>query len=701
MAVDDMKQIKPETSDGASENMEAEDSVEAPKKEVESSDTLIPKIETAKEDKKEKSTSSRVSNEKPKKERSPEQQARIKRIKKAGIIAGIVFLVSLILFGVPSFLVYRKASAFYKEGMQLYDAVKAQDLVKVKEELEDSKKAQKQLKNTYKFIGWTRFVPLFGNYVKDGQRVIDASGYGLEAGEILVNSAEPYADLFGFEGAAVLGEADSAEETTEERIDFIVKTLPDLAPKMGEVSQKVSLARAEIEEINPNRYPARFASYQVREKVKKGVLTVGRVDDFVRNGVPLLEQAPYLLGIDEPRTYLVLFQNDKELRPTGGFLTAYSIMTVEDATFEPGVSSDIYTIDAQYTPTIDAPEPIVDYLKGPYIVDDDLRLRDMNWSPDFRESMELFITEAEEVGLEDIDGIIAVDTVLLENILDVIGPIGVPGFGNFSTEIIAECNCPQVIYELESFADVEGPIVWDPVSGEIVYRPPNSDNRKRIIGPLMNSIMANALAQPKEKVPPLFEAGFTSLIEKHVLFYMFEDEAQAAVESFGIAGRIKDYEGDYLHINDANLGGRKSNLYVRQEVEQDINVLKDGTIEKTVTITYKNPEPHDGWLNSVLPNWVRIYVPQGSELIDFSGVEDTRDPYEEFGKTVYAGYFELRPQGVAKVTATYRLPFKANGDYSVFMQKQPGKDKPLYIIRYGKDQEEFFLREDTEKHFII
>jgi hypothetical protein len=315
--------------------------------------------------------------------------------------------------------------------------------------------------------------------------------------------------------------------------------------------------------------------------------------------------------------------------------------------------------------------------------------------------MELFTKEAEKVGIEDVDGVIAVDTVLLENVLDVIGPIGVPGFGNFSTEIVSECNCPQVIYELESFADVEGPIVWDPVSGEIVYRPPNSDNRKKIIGPLMNSIMANALAQPKEKVPPLFEAGFKSLIEKHVLFYMFKDEAQAAVESFGIAGRMKDYEGDYLHINDANLGGRKSNLYVTQEVEQDVSVSKDGTIEKTVTITYNNPEAHDGWLNSVLPNWVRIYVPKGSELIDFSGVEDKKDPYEEFGKTVFAGYFELRPQGVAKVTLTYRLPFKANGDYSVFLQKQPGKDKPLYIIRYGKKQEEFYLIEDTEKHFII
>lgn len=696
MAVEDIKQIKPETSQDTPEK-EAKTVEVVPSEKGE--ETLIPKIETTKvEDQK----SSKVSNEVPKKARTPEEEKRIERLKKVGIGIGIAFFALFIILGIPSFLVYKKANAFYKKSMALKEAVLSQDLVKVKEELEGIKKAQKELKNTYKFISWTKLIPVFGNYVKDGQRAIDASGYGLEAGEILITTAEPYADLLGFQGTAVLGEASTAEETTEERIDFIVKTLPDLAPKMGEVSQKISLARTEIEKVNPNRYPSRFAGVQVREKVKTGIILVGRVDDFVRNGVPLLKEAPYLLGIDGKRTYLVLFQNDKELRPTGGFLTAYSIMQVEDATFEPGVSSDIYSIDAQYTPTIDAPEPIVDYLKGPYILDQDIRLRDMNWSPDFRESMELFTKEAEEVGIEDIDGVIAVDTFLLENILDVIGPIGVPGFGNFSTEIVPECNCPQVIYELESFADVEGPIVWDPVSGEIVYRPPNSDNRKKIIGPLMNSIMANALAQPKEKVPPLFEAGFKSLIEKHVLFYLFRDEAQAAAESFGIAGRISGYEGDYLHVNDANLGGRKSNLYVTQEVEQDISVLKDGSIEKTVTITYKNPEPHDGWLNSVLPNWVRIYVPKGSELIDFSGVEDTKDPYEEFGKTVFAGYFELRPQGVAKVTLTYRLPFKSeDGDYAIYIQKQPGKNKPLYVIRYGKDQEEFFLREDTVKHFII
>jgi len=188
-----------------------------------------------------------------------------------------------------------------------------------------------------------------------------------------------------------------------------------------------------------------------------------------------------------------------------------------------------------------------------------------------------------------------------------------------------------------------------------------------------------------------------------VLIYVLEESSQNAVEDFGIGGAIdRDFEDDYLHINDANLGGRKSNLYVKQEVAQEIKVTKDGSVEKTVTITYNNPEKHDGWLNSVLPNWVRIYVPKGSELISFDGVEDSPDSYEEFNKTVFAGFFELRPEGLAKVTVRYKLPFKADGDeYKLYIQKQPGTDAPLYTISIDKQNEEFFLRTDKELKFKI
>jgi len=625
-----------------------------------------------------------------------------KRGKKIILATGIALIVFLLAIVIPSILVLGKAKAFYASTQGIVAATQAQNLPQVKEEIGKTKNSLSSLQKTFGLLSWTKLIPFFGGYTKDAQHGLKAAGFGLEAGEILIEVVEPYADIIGFTGSEETKKASDGAQTAQDRVDFVVKSIPDIIPKADELGQKISAAQDEIGQINPARYPVKFAGYPVREKVSRAISLVDTGADLVTNGKPLLEAAPYLLGTDEERTYLIIFQNDKELRPTGGFITAYSIATVEKGKFKPVSSSDIYSLDGRYKPKFPAPDPIVNYLKGPYVLSANLRLRDMNFNPDFYESMKLFSQEIEKVGIDGIDGIIAVDTQVVVNLLDAIGPIGVPGFGNFSTEIVPECNCPQVVYELESFADIEGPIVWsENEPGKIVFAPPNYENRKKIIGPLMNSILANAMGQPKDKLSGLFKAAYKSLVEKHVLFYLFDAKAQAAVESFGIAGRIKEHDGDYLFINDANLGGRKSNMYVTQEVSQQISVAKDGTVEKEVTITYKNPEKYDGWLNSVLPNWVRIYVPKGSELIDFAGVVDKVDPYEEFDKTVFAGFFKLRPEGLAKVTLRYKLPFKVTDDYSLFIQKQPGTDAPLHTVQLGKQEEEFFLRTDKEFKFKI
>ncbi len=604
----------------------------------------------------------------------------------------------LILVVLPLINVYSKAKSFETEVKALKAAAGSKNLPKIKEEIQKTKKSTQALQGSLAPLFWLKAVPWIGKYVSDSKHATMALIYGLDAGQILVTAVEPYADLAGFTGGTESRTGDGAK-TAKDRIDFLVKSIPEIVPRVDSISEKVNLAKKEVDQISPDSYPVKFRGMAIREKIRMGVELVDEAANFIVDGKPLLAQAPYLLGIDAPRQYLVLFQNDKELRPTGGFLTAYSIMKVDKGTFNPVISSDIYNLDAKYKPSFPAAEPLVKYLKGPYILSKNIRLRDMNWSPDFAESMKTFIKEAEKVGIKDIDGIIAVDTHLLVNLLDALGQIGVPGFGNFSTTKIPECDCPQVIHELESFADVEGPIIWDPITGKIIYRPPNSDNRKKIIGPLMNSILANAMGQPKDKLPKLFEAGYRSLVEKHVLFYLFDAKAQSAVESFNIAGRIKDYDGDYLHVNDANLGGRKSNLYTSQEIEQEIKIGKDGSVEKTVTITYKNPQAQDGWLNSVLPNWVRVYVPKGSQLLAFEGVEDKAVPYEEFGKEVFAGFFKLRPQGVSKVTIKYKIPMKAKDTYRLLMQKQPGTDGPLMRIKLGKYEEEFLLK--TDKDFKV
>jgi hypothetical protein len=638
----------------------------------------------------------------PSKKKKNKWKILLKKKYRKVVLGGAAFLVLLlILIIVPSFAVYKKAQILYGSTQKVAVALAAQNLPEIKTELQNTEEALSNLKSSFKLLSWTRFLPFLGAYIRDADHALNAADYGLEAAELFIVTIEPYADIIGFSGSDKAAEAGDGQKTTQERLDFVVKAIPEIIPKADELVAKVKIAKEEIDYIDPARYPVSFFGRPVRERLEKVLHLADQGANIVVNGKPLLEVAPYLLGVEEPRTYLILFQNDKELRPTGGFLTAYSIARVENGKFEPVSSNDMYNLDGLYTASIIAPEPIVKYLKGPYIAYPRLRLRDINWNPDFYESMEVLTTEMEKVGIKNIDGVIAVDTQVLVYLLDVLGPIGVSGFGNYSTEIVPECNCPQVIYELESFADIEGPVVWsENEPGKIVYAPAHMDNRKKIIGPLMNSILANAMGQPKDKLPDLFEAAYKSLMEKHVLFYLFNAEAQSAVESFGIAGRIDKPDGDYLHINDANLGGRKSNLYVQQEVVQEVSKIRGSKIEKTVTITYKNPEKHDGWLNSVLPNWVRVYVPKGSELISFEGVED-KVSYEESGKTVFAGFFELRPQGVAKVTLRYQLPFEVEDEYRLFIQKQPGTNAPLYSIKVGKIEEEFFLKTDKELKYKI
>lgn len=621
-------------------------------------------------------------------------------------VFGTFLLFIVIVGGISAYQSYR----VYKDALVLKDSAykmlavsKSQNLPQIESELAVSKQAVADFEKSYSRIFWMKKLPYVGAFISDGEHVLNAANHGIGAAEILITAIEPYADIIGLNDGSAVSEPGSGVETAQDRLDFVVSTIPELIPKADELTNKVKLIQEELAYIDPERYPEDFQGIKVRETMKDGLEIIDLSADFIANGKPLLEVAPDILGTDEERTYLVLFQNDKELRPTGGFLTAYSIANVNKGKFEPVSSNDIYNLDSRYTPSIKAPQPIVDLIKGPYVLSRNLRLRDSNWDPDFENSMDLFVEEAKKAGINGIDGVIAVDTQLLVNILEVIGPIGVPGYGNFSAEIDERCNCPNVVYELESFADVEGAIVWDQNDPtKIIFAPANYLNRKEIIGPLMNSVLSNSLGQSSEKIPGLFEAGFKSVTEKHVLVYLMNDNEQKAVSDFGIGGKIVDYDGDYLHINDANLGGRKSNLYVTHEVNQDIEIDRNNDIVKTVTITYSNPEKHDGWLNSILPNWMRVYVPEGSELIDFEGADDVQEPYIEHGKTVYSGLVEVRPQGVSKVVIKYKLPFKAEGQvYKLLVQKQPGKDAPLHSINIGKQKEELFLRTDKEFKFKV
>ena len=176
-----------------------------------------------------------------------------------------------------------------------------------------------------------------------------------------------------------------------------------------------------------------------------------------------------------------------------------------------------------------------------------------------------------------------------------------------------------------------------------------------------------------------------------------------------MGGRIKTYDGDYLHVNDVNFAGAKSNMYVKEAVEQKIETAGDGTITKTVTINYKNPQPPDDCslergelcLNGELRNVLRLYVPKGSILLDSNGSEVKVTSYEELDKTVFEGFLRVRPMGSAQIQLKYQLPFKAQKgkEYKMLIQKQGGKGGEEYIVNYGSRTEKFTLETDREITF--
>src|SRR3989344_8330671 len=169
---------------------------------------------------------------------------------------------------------------------------------------------------------------------------------------------------------------------------------------------------------------------------------------------------------------------------------------------------------------------------------------------------------------------------------------------------------------------------------------------------------------------------------------MKDEQTQQALEAVDFAGRIKEYDADYLHINDANMAGAKSNLFVQHTVTQDIEVENNCTVTKTITIDYKNPsEPSDCnimneglCLNGLLRNWLRVYVPKGSELISFEGSETEVVTKEDLGKTVFEGFLTVAPESSSQVTLSYKLPFKVTDEYTLLIQKQPGTHGHEYTI---------------------
>ncbi|MCH7951358.1 DUF4012 domain-containing protein [Patescibacteria group bacterium] len=606
-------------------------------------------------------------------------------LKGIGIALAAIFLIGGLATSVAA-LQARSVAAAAKKTVQAaraaYDAGKNQDLIAANQQLEDVKANLDETQRRFQTLSWTKWIPIAGSYWRDGDHALNAAKASLEAADVLVDAIEPYADVLGFKGqGSFLG------GTAEDRIVKALETLDKVTPQLDIVAEKLEIVNQELGQIDPKRYRFTYQGTKVDDTIRLAQNLAQDTLFAVTKAKPAIEKLPKIMGVEGERKYMVLFQNDAELRATGGFMTAFAILRIEKGKVFQEKSEDIYALDSKFNSRIPAPEIIRKYLPLVYRYN----LRDMNLSPDFKVSMDEFSGYYNELpGEPEIDGIIAVDTQVLKDIVEVLGPIEVPGYGTFTAENDPRCECPQIVYELEL----------------LVSRPVATlrKDRKGVLGPMLQTILMKSYAAPKQIWPNLFQAIIRNVDEKHVLFYFYDSEEQRAMELLNIAGRIEEYEGDYFHLNDTNFAGAKSNMFTDHQVEQIIEVADDGTITKTVTIKYQNPHPPSNCnleagelcLNGTLRDFVRLYVPKGSTLIEALGSEEEVETKEDLGKTVFEGFFTLRPQSQAKLIFRYTLPFKASQDYNLLIQKQPGKRAPTYTIITPSSKEDFTLKTDKQ-----
>lgn len=400
-----------------------------------------------------------------------------------------------------------------------------------------------------------------------------------------------------------------------------------------------------------------FGLLESRFKFKKWLV-------FSENFVPLL---PEIFGKNGEKTYLVLLQNDKELRPTGGFLGSYAKLKFSNGGLSSVTIQDIYVPDGQISGHVDPPKPIQEAFKQGW-----WKLRDSNWDPNFPESAKIIDWFFEKGKEEKNDGIIAVNFSFLEEIVEILGPIDLPEY-NLTVNKDNFYQVAQSYSEVNFF--------------------PGSTQKKDILSHLGQALIEKTKKIDKKQLKDILISTVRNLQQRQILGYFKNDLVQNSFEAMDWTGRVKKNTlfsentiNDYLYIVESNLGANKANCCISRKVNQQISFQEDGNLSEKLDIIFNNesqfntPQPPVFWGGNYI-NYLRIYLPIEVQdikvTIDGEVLSEELITVEELKplNLKNVGFFVTIPNLSSKqVTLKYLLPLENKNpkQYSLYVQKQPG-----------------------------
>lgn len=411
-----------------------------------------------------------------------------------------------------------------------------------------------------------------------------------------------------------------------------------------------------------------------------------------------IDTLPEILGFYQNKKYLILFQNNMELRPGGGFIGSYATVEIRNGKTGKFEIRDIYDADGKLSTHVEPPFALRRYLGVSHLF-----LRDSNFDVDFIDNASQAQKFLELETGEKVDGVIAIDIGFVKDLIKLFGPLHIDDFRETVTAdnfyLLTQTNAEKDFF-------------------------PGSTQKKDFLRGVFNALKMKLTVDQKIPYGKLAQIISNAFSEKHLLVAFPGTETQTIFSVNNLSGSIQDNRQpkendflDYLGINEANLGMNKTNYYLKRSIEQKVSITDNGDVKEKATIIYENRSSKDSPFGGDYKNYLRFILPEKAILdsVDVNGttiptaaaVTDlnlyTRKDFippqqleveknQKYGKVIY-GFLTIIPMGTSQnISITYSIPgsyslAKAVLNYDLSVFKQPGTDNDAYTfsITYPKE----------------
>lgn len=420
------------------------------------------------------------------------------RGKKVGLVIGIVLAVLLVVGGTCGVLMYRSAMSVKAQAQEIMDqvdplkeALKSGDATALDSSVGTVQENMASINAEVHGPLWTlaSFLPVVGEDVQS-VRSLGEAGQAL-VDEVLVPIANDVSGtgvsgLFK-DGVVNVGLVQTISET-------VGSSLPTIETSLGTIA---SLPEAHIPQLA-----------EVLDRVQG---PAEQAQGLVGQAKPFLDLLPQMLGADgQTRTYIVIAQNNSELRSTGGLPGAWGTVSVTDGAISMGEFQSILHADGlQVEATAEE--------RAATMTNVDTDPAQVNCIPDFSRVGKLAKDYWAQAGYGDVDGVIAVDPVFLQRLLALTGGVTAP-----DGTVVDGTNAAQEILSGTYWKYGSDPNAQDAYFASVA-------------GLAFGQIMGNL---GNADITDLIDVIGQSGADGRLLAWMANEEEQALMEAIGVSGAL-------------------------------------------------------------------------------------------------------------------------------------------------------------------